>query len=648
VETPLQEFTQLERGDFAEDWKTDWNGLWMKPTYIRNQFINSINLNWAISHKTFVDLSLQYAHHWTDLIQAEVRDTEVIPDEPWEDLNQNFTWDPGEPYTDLNENGQWNAGKYAYRIGIPGYFRYYDEAPWGRLPDVSSLPGNVRHLNWQDDSYTKMWTVKAGITSQIGSYNQIKAGFHLIHSHEHVFRVKPKNGGYFWYMDAKPLRVSGYIQDKLELGGIIANIGVRIDAFDPEDSYYDFNGYPFHPIWGNGGPGSPLFQTGQDSINRVASYSGGNLRAGVIPDSLMFDPPWQVTWSPRIGISHPISETAKIYFNYGHFYQPPRSLYLYALHQNADEDWKLREAGNPRLKMEKTVAWEIGYEHNLFDIFRIAVSGYYQRIDNERSPYRYQSVGNQVELYSSRNDRYRDVRGVDLKLEKRVGTFVTGWISYDLELHSSGQRGFTNEYQKGHNQYLADGGLYYSVPYDTSMVRRVPSNTSQTILPSRSRLRFNIGLHTPQNFGPDLLGVDLFGGWRANFLFQWTEGVKFTYNPQALPYVEENMQWKGYRRTDLKLSKRFQFNSIETIFYMEVYNLLNTKNFNMINYFGNPASEGGPSPEDQRVYYDSIIQHGYDPGDTDKPGIILPWGPQHALYFPKRDIYFGITMNMNL
>jgi hypothetical protein len=647
LETPLQEFTQLGFGDFAEDWKDDWNGVWMKPTYKRHHFINSVNLNWVLSNRTFVDLSLQYTHHWTELLQAEVRDTELIPDEPWDDGNLNGMWDTGEIFTDLNGNGRWDVGKYAKRIGIPGYYRYYDEAPKGRLPDVSSLPGDVRHLNWQDESYTKIWTLKSNLTTQMGRYNQVKVGLQLIQSHEHVFRIKPKNGGYIWYFDAKPLRLSGYVQNKLELGGIIANIGLRVDTFDPEDSYYDFTNAPFNPLWGTGGPGNPLYQSGQDSTDRIAQYDGGNLKPGSIPDSLMFNPPWQVSVSPRIGISHPVSENSKIFFNYGHFYQPPRSIYLYALHQRQDEGWKLREGGNPRLKMEKTIAWEIGYEHNLFDMFRIAASGYYRRINNEQSDYLYRSKGDLIKLYSSRNDRYRDIRGVDLKLEKRIGQFISGWISYDFELQSQGQSGYQQEFQMGHTDYNVDGGQYFDVAYDSNKVRREPSSRTQTILPPRSRIRFNIGLHTPQDYGPKVWGANIFGSWRANFLFQWIEGVKFTYNPQALPYVEENMQWKGYRQTDLKLSKSFTFVNVNAQFYLEVYNLFNTKNFNMINYFGNPSRDGTPNPEPQKLYYDSIIQHGYDPGDTDKPGIILPWGPQYALYFQKRDIYFGISVNMN-
>lgn len=303
--------------------------------------------------------------------------------------------------------------------------------------------------------------------------------------------------------------------------------------------------------------------------------------------------------------------------------------------------------------MEKTVAWEVGYEHNILNMFRAAASGYYRRMSNEITRYiyhsHYQRSDDFVKLYSTRNDGYRDISGLELKLEKRVGKFLTGWISYDYELYSRGHGGYDDEYQKGHDDYEVDEGFYFDVPYDTNQVRREkPSRSSaQVIYQPRSRIRFNIDLHTPEKFGPKFGGINLLGNWRANFSFRWTEGVKFTYNPDALPYLEENMQWKGYRQTDLKLTKRVRFGFVNATLYLEVYNLFNTKNFNMINYFGSPTQDGTPNPEPQKIYYDSIIEYGYKPGDTDKPGIILPWGPEHALFFPKRDIFFGVTFNFD-
>lgn len=648
LETPLQEFNQLERGDFAEWWRMpEHNGKWMKPTDRRDHSFNSVNLSWVPTPETMFELSVQYARHWNTLIQAEVRDTTLIPDEPWEDLDLDGEWDVGEPYTDSNGDGAWTPGVYAKRIGMPGHWKYYDEAPWGRLPHISTQLGAIPNQNWQDDSFSEVWTTKASVRSQIGMHHQVKAGIDVIASHEYLFRLKPKQGGFVWYFDARPLRISGYVEDKLEFKGMIATLGVRVDGFDPEDSYYDIGSDPFNPLFGRGGPGNPLVQSREDSLARIVRLGRGNLALDMIPDSLLFDPPWQVNWSPRLGISHPISDRAKIFFNYGHAYQPPRSIHLFALNQRCSEEWSLRTAGNPRLKMEKTIAWEVGYEHNILDKYRLAISGYYRYTGDEVSTFQYYgNSSNNVKMYLPQNYGYNDIRGLDLKLEKRAGRFLTGWLSYDYNLRSTGRTGYSYEYQQGYSSYLseADNGVYVDAPYDS--VLRERSNRSQTVYPSRSRVRINLDFHTPSRFGPRFLGLYPLGEWRANFMYVWNEGATFTYNPEGKFYVQENMQWMGFRQTDMKLTKRMGLAHVEVTFYMEVYNLFNTKNFNMINYFGSPTADGAPFPAGQAVYYDSIIEQGYQVGETDKKGIHLPYGPEYALFFPKRDVYFGLKVSL--
>ena len=370
---------------------------------------------------------------------------------------------------------------------------------------------------------------------------------------------------------------------------------------------------------------------------------------GIYPDSLMYNPPWQVNWSPRVGISHAVSASGKIFFNYGHFYQPPRSLYLFAINQRAEEGWSLRQVGNPKLKMEKTVAWEVGYEHDITRIYRLALSGYYRHVMDEVSRYQYRgNINNGVEMYFYRNDDYHDIRGFELKAEKRVGKYVTGSFNYDFTLNSSGHSGFFREYQQGQEDYLslAENGSYAVTSYDSVLQVRETRDRLQLNYPGRGRIRISLNLHTPDKFGPSYLTIHPLGGIQANFLYQWTEGAKFTYNPTGTFYVSENMQWMGYRQTDLKLSKKIGLKIADLLIYMEVYNLFNTKNFNMITYFGSPEEDGAPYPQQQAVYYDSILENGYKLGETGKPGIRLPYGPEYAMFFPKRDIYFGMSISL--
>ena len=51
----------------------------------------------------------------------------------------------------------------------------------------------------------------------------------------------------------------------------------------------------------------------------------------------------------------------------------------------------LNSISNPEADLEKTIAYEIGYEQNLFDQFLIRVTGYYKDISNESRDITYDS-----------------------------------------------------------------------------------------------------------------------------------------------------------------------------------------------------------------------------------------------------------------
>ena len=85
--------------------------------------------------------------------------------------------------------------------------------------------------------------------------------------------------------------------------------------------------------------------------------------------------------SPRIGISHPLSERSKIYFNYGHFVSTPKSEYLY----RAQSDWskpRITYFGNPEMGFTKTIAYELGGDLNVGQYLTLHVGAFYK--DNRR------------------------------------------------------------------------------------------------------------------------------------------------------------------------------------------------------------------------------------------------------------------------
>ena len=64
-----------------------------------------------------------------------------------------------------------------------------------------------------------------------------------------------------------------------------------------------------------------------------------------------------------------------------------------------------------------------------------------------------------------------------------------------------------------------------------------------------------------------------------NLISFWQEGSWFTYNPNNVPGVEYNVQYKNNYNVDIKIAKSFYVGNLRLKFYADIYNALNTKSF---------------------------------------------------------------------
>ena len=92
-------------------------------------------------------------------------------------------------------------------------------------------------------------------------------------------------------------------------------------------------------------------------------------------------------------------------------------------------------------------------------------------------------------------------------------------------------------------------------------------------------MKSNIDFHTPLEFGPKLWDQKPLGGWNFNFIVRWTSGGWLTWNPNRIPGITYNVQWRDYHNVDLKVSKMFIFGKARIKFFVDVSNLLNHKDF---------------------------------------------------------------------
>jgi outer membrane receptor protein involved in Fe transport len=444
---------------------------------------------------------------------------------------------------------------------VPGIF--VDEAPFGYDPDdrlgISGMVFGGFTCKQRDNTRTASTTLKADMTSQVNFANLVKAGVEFTYSDLRFDYGTVSNYFADSYdvrvrMNQFPYRAAAYVQDKLESKGFIMNAGLRLDVSNSNSE------------WWNVDPYNAAFFTRLYSEDM--EFPMKKTRAQ-----------WQV--SPRLGISHPITENSKLFFNYGHFKQMPSYESLFRIGRSNDH--MLTLFGDPDLILAKTISYELGFDYAFLDNALLAqVAAFYHDISDQQNATQYLSVGG-VSYQRSTSNSYEDIRGFELTLRKNRGRWWTFFGNYTYQVTTSGHF--------GREQIFEDPSLQRE--YDESTV-----NLYQDRPTPRPYARVNVSLVSPAGFGPRLLGGRPMSGFLANVLLGWQAGQWETWNPKQIRNLTYNVQRKAVYTSVLRLSKSVRFRSMRMEGFVDVENLFNLKRMSLAN-FGGKAS-------DRDLYYNSL------------------------------------------
>lgn len=318
-----------------------------------------------------------------------------------------------------------------------------------------------------------------------------------------------------------PYEFALYLQDKMEYDMMIINAGVRFDYFD---SNTDLPADLRNPL------NNPLFP------------GAGQTREAVSESQI----------SPRLGVSFPISDAGAIHFSYGHFFQIPSFENLYA-----NNDYLIDQTtglngiiGNPELKSQKTIKYEIGIQQVLFPNVSINASIYYSDIRNLLGMEIIDTYeGFQFGRYTNRD--YGNAKGLILTLEKRHSDYFSAKLDYT--------------YQIAQGNASDPRQVYYNNQSDP------PVEETKKLLPlswdqlSTLNISFTVG---------DL--VD----WSIGAIFSYESGMPYTidkrYNGGIR--IENNGRKPTSLKFDLKGTKTFKVFGFDFNTYLIVYNLFDFKN----------------------------------------------------------------------
>ncbi|MBC8180778.1 TonB-dependent receptor [candidate division KSB1 bacterium] len=425
---------------------------------------------------------------------------------------------------------------------------WVDEAPIGFEADarfgIDGLGMGGPVSTSRDYSKFASTSAKFDLVSQVNRNNEIKAGFEFVYDQLDMdFGMVNKflpEGNTWTKFEQSPYRLTTYLQDKLEYKGFISTIGFIMEYSNPNGDWYDIDIY------------NREFFSDKYSDENEGDINKKKAKA-------------QLNISPRLGVSHPITENSKLYFNYGHYRQMPTSERLYRVQRAINN--KIDYLGDPTIPLARTVAYELGYDHALFENYLFHLAAYYKDITDQEDWTRFISIDGKVNYYKLTTNNYQDIRGFEIDLTKTTGRWFFGNINYEYRVGTSGYFGL-----KQYNENPADQREY---------LRQNPKQSKPRPIP---RFKAYVDFHTPRDFGPAFSGFQPLSEWHLNFIGRWTAGSWGTWNPNAIPGIQYNVQWKSYYNVDIKLSKTIAVGKFDFQLFMDIYNLFNFKHFSGVSF----------------------------------------------------------------
>jgi hypothetical protein len=248
--------------------------------------------------------------------------------------------------------------------------------------------------------------------------------------------------------------------------------------------------------------------------------------------------------------------------------------------------------GNPDLKAENTVMYEIGLQQVLFENFAFNFTVYYRDIRNWLG----MEIINTYEGFKYArfiNRDYANVRGFIVTLDKRFANYFSAKVDYTFQ--------------------IAEGNASDPRAVYNNNQTNPPIEETKTVVPLDWDQRHTLNLS---------LNVGIPGDWTAGFIFQYGSGW---------PYTEDIKISKGVRfenggikpatyNLDLRAEKTFRVFGLNLNTYLMVYNVLDIKNeYGVYSTTGRANSDLNTQFAGDIIGLNTLDQYVNNPGNYSTP-----------------------------
>jgi outer membrane receptor protein involved in Fe transport len=482
-------------------------------------------------------------------------------------------------------------------VGGKHWHSYWEPDDEGRLGELDT-PYFIEtgYADLWHDRYTETYNLSWDMTSQFPPHHQFKGGLDASYENiQYVFIRRPwvsdpdSLGEYHDIVHIYPSRGAFYIQDKINFEGLIGELGLRYD-------------YWF--------PGKEVERAIEDTTNFSVTET---TRENFYRDTHeIFGRRFKGHLSPRIAISHPITDRDNLFFNYGHFSQIPSYIWIYSkLSSVSSERFPL--IGNPNLNPEISVQYEIGARHQFTETVAANVTLFYKDIYDYPTSTRFEKPGvGQMFIY--RNLDYARSRGMEIEVRMKRLRRYGGSITYTYSI-ATGKSSDPNTLKLIQEQGGDVGAQEASLVEEYLWWNR----------PHKFNLNFTMNVKRGELIS--LFGLPLPSDWNLNIQWLIQSGRAYTPMDNGLEIGKRYSQNGPIDNImDLRFTKYFLQTPVRYRLYLEVENLFNIKRVRRID------SETGEVPRLGVGSYEGEEESEYTRNRLSDP----------SLYGPPRQITAGI------
>jgi hypothetical protein len=470
--------------------------------------------------------------------------------------------------------------------GLPGWYESGGPA-WSKPVDDPIL------RLYREDRYL----AKANLDWQADRYNRLRLGGEFIRYAIDRYQSELQLIDFGDVYLERPLRWNLFLEDRLDLGDVVLVGGFRFDAYHSRAS---------RELLLDTVTASPTF--GQYILGRDAPrYGAGGVTFQDRPLVVSRPDRGHGYLSPHVQVSFPVTVRTNFRLSYAHQVQAPDfALVLHGV--------ELGGLGTD-LDFGKTILFEFGARHAFSDDMVLDLAAYNK--DNLAVPAGRTLLvtdpftGSRSSKLQMTNADYGTTRGIDLRLDRRIGNLLNGTISYSYQdSKSTGSDPFSNQ-DAGVLAIEELGGAIGPPP--------------QAILPTSFGRPHTLAGALSLTFPSDWKAGTVAGAVLRNLglysIFRYTSGTAYTTCSAAVGNEDifsdgggcvqgagaiNGARLPAYRQLDLRITKQFDVGGLGLTGYLDVRNVLNFANtllvFSTTGHLANPADRQARWSNDSSHY----------------------------------------------